>query len=219
MRWIDVSSPLYDGMPTFPGDPPFSARRTHSLDLGDPYGASEIRIGSHTGTHVDPPIHFLRDGRSVDQIDLSVLNGPAQVIELDHAVSSVDPAALAALSGNVDRVLLKTANSSRWAASEEYFEEYVALTEDGAECLLAHGVRLVGIDALSIERDTTGRFPVHHRLLKGGAVIVEGLRLAGVPTGVVELRCLPLRIRGGDGAPARAMVGIPGDERPRREPR
>jgi len=163
-------------------------------------------LGSHTGTHVDPPSHFLRDGAGTDRLDLSVLNGPCQVLEVPPGAPMITGEQVARIPVGVRRVLFRTANSERWESSGTFFPDYVALAPETAQPLLDRGIRLVGVDALSIERDTTATFPVHHRLLEGGALILEGLRLAGVPEGAYELRCLPLRIASGDGGPCRAVL-------------
>ena len=206
MQWIDVSMPLFTGMPAFPGDPPFSAERAHSIDRGDPYNLSELTLGSHAGTHVDPPVHFIPRGATIDRIDLGALNGPCQVVAVPDSAESVGPRELAAVPNGTPRVLLRTANSERWHRRLEFFPDYVALAPEGADALIARGVRLIGIDSLSIERDTTGRFPVHHRLLGSEVLILEGLLLADVRPGPYELACLPLAWRDGDGGPARAIL-------------
>jgi arylformamidase len=158
---------------------------------------------------VDPPSHFLVGGASIDQIDLSLLNGPCAVVGVDPARSEVGPNDLVGVPPGASRILFRTANSDRWARGEDFFPDYVALTPSTAEELVRRGVRLVGIDALSIECDPSGRFPIHHTLLGQGTLILEGLLLAGVVPGMYELECLPLRIRDGDGGPARAVLCAP----------
>lgn len=205
-RPIDVSMPLFAGMPAFPGDPRFGSVRLRSIDQGDPYNISAVTLGSHAGTHVDPPIHFVPGGATLDEVDLSVLNGPCQVVEVPAAAGSVGPREVVGVPDGTERVLLRTTNSARWERRLEFFPDYVALAPEGAQALLDRGVRLVGIDSLSIERDPSGRFPVHHQLLGAGVLILEGLLLSEVPPGAYELRCLPLRVRGGDGGPARVVL-------------
>ena len=161
----------------------------------------------HAGTHVDAPWHFLPEGNTVEGLSLDVLVGPAVVVDCGEA-STLGPPELEALGLAVgtERLLLRTSNSDRWAVSERGFgEDYVALSEDGAEWLVRAGVRLVGIDALSIQR--FGEPPgTHTTLLAAGVVVLEGLDLAGVEPGPYELLCLPLRLVGADGAPARAIL-------------
>ncbi len=206
MRWIDVSMPLRAGMPAFPGDPVFRSSRVKTLESGAPYSLSTLELGSHTGTHVDPPSHFVRDGPTIDRVPLDRLNGPCAVVEIPDEVRTVSREHLEGVPDGAERVLFRTSNSARWAERLAYFSDYVHLGEEGARLLLERGVRLVGIDALSVELDPDGRFPVHRTLLGRGVVIVEGLLLAPVRAGAYELACLPLRIAGGDGGPARAAV-------------
>jgi arylformamidase len=205
LRILDISIPISEGMARFPGDPPIRIERTHSIARGDPYNLSAIALGSHTGTHIDPPVHFLPDGATIDQVDLAVLNGPCEVVEVPPGPERIGGHAFDHVASETRRVLFRTTNSARWARKEEFFPDYVALSPEAAEAAIAHGVRLVGIDSLSIERSDNG-FPVHHRLLGASVVILEGLRLADVPPGRYQLRCLPLRIEHGDGGPARALL-------------
>lgn len=206
MQRIDISMPLYEGMPSFPGDPAFRSTRVRSTDRGDPYNLSELHLGSHTGTHVDPPVHFVRGGTTVDELDLGVLNGPARVVDVDPRSSFVGAVDAEKVPPGASRVLFRTANSARWAKSLAFFSDYVALRSDAASVLVQRGVRFVGIDALSIENDPSGQFPVHHLLLGHGTLILEGLLLEDAPAGEYSLECLPLRVRGGDGGPARAAL-------------
>jgi arylformamidase len=208
MRKFDISLPLFEGMPAFPGDPAFASERVHSIDRGDPYNLSGLRLGTHVGTHVDPPIHFVPNGATIDQIDLDLLNGPCRIVEVPEA-TAIGPSEVDQVPTGTTRVLFRTSNSRRWQGRLQFFPDYVAVDPAGADALVRRGVRLVGIDSLSVERDSTGMFPVHHRLLGSGGLILEGLLLGEVPPGEYELRCLPLRLRGGDGGPARALVMVP----------
>ena len=210
MRTIDVSMPLYPGMPAFPGDPPFTSTPALRRERGDAYNLSVLGLGSHAGTHLDPPSHFLSGGPSTDLLDLDLLIGPCEVVAVGSPGSrSIRARDLEAVRSGTKRLLLRTANSERWARDLAYFDDYVALEEDAAERLIELGVRLVGLDALSIERDPTGKFPIHRRLLADGVLILEGLLLGGVPPGGYELLCLPLAVRGGDGGPARVVLRTP----------
>jgi arylformamidase len=205
----DISAEIYPGMPSFPGDPPVTVRPTHLLSKGDPYNLSELGLGSHAGTHIDPPRHFLANGLTADRIDLDAANGPCRVVHVPDSHREVSTGDLKGLLHGVSRVLFRTQNSARWARSDAFFPEYVALAPETAEYLAAANLRLVGIDSQSIERDTTNQYPVHHTLLESGCLILEGLRLAEVPAGEYELRCLPLKLRNGDGAPCRALLVAP----------
>lgn len=206
VRTIDVSMPLFEGMPAFPGDPPFSSTPLLRRGRGDAYNLSLLGFGSHAGTHVDPPSHFLAGGTSTDRLDLGLLVGPCEVVAIDPSRPSVRARELEAVRPGTTRLLLRTRNSERWAERLEYFDDFVALEADAADRLVDLGVRLVGIDALSIERGLRGEFPVHHRLLSHGVLILEGLLLQAAAPGPYELLCLPLAIRDGDGGPARVAL-------------
>ncbi len=206
----DISFPLRPGMPGFPGDPAFSVTPVRRIARGDPYNLSSLALGTHVGTHLDPPVHFISGGDPVDRIDPARLNGPVAVVRVPESATEVGPEAVRALPEAAERVLFRTRNSTRWAREEGFFADYVGLTVEAAQALLGRGVRLVGIDSFSIEHDVDGTFPVHHRLLGNGALILEGLRLGEVDPGAFELRCLPLRIVDGDGGPARAILLRPG---------
>jgi arylformamidase len=209
MRLIDISMPVRPGMPSFPGDPVVETTPVKRVAKGDPYNLSTWTIGSHTGTHVDPPVHFVDGGATTDQLDLGVLNGPCRVVDVPATSLSIGPEEVAAVPRGSKRVLFRTATSARWAVEPRFFPDYVALTPAAAELLADRGVGLVGIDALSIELDPTGRFPVHHRLLGGRTLILEGLLLHAAPSGEYDLRCLPLDLVGGDGGPCRAVLAVP----------
>jgi arylformamidase len=202
----DISMPLFPGMPVFPGASGFEAEATQSLDRGDPYNLSRLVMSSHEGTHVDPPSHFERDGATIDRIDLDALQGPCEVVEIPAAVPRIGAAEVALLSPGTSRVLFRTSNSARWARSLRFFPDYVSVSLDAALALRDRSLRLVGIDSLSLESDPTEKFPVHHALLGHGVLILEGLLLHEVPPGPYLLECLPLRWRGGDGGPARAVL-------------
>lgn len=206
---LDVSMPLREGMPAMPGDPPVELRPLARLDAGSPFNLSRLTLGTHAGTHLDPPGHFLPGAPLADRLDLRLLNGECRVVRVPSRAGTISPAELERVPQGTKRVLLRTANSTRWARKLEYFADYVGLSLEGARLLLRRGVRLVGIDSLSIEHDLSERFPVHRELLGNGAVILEGLLLAGARPGRYELRCLPLRVQDGDGGPARAVLFPP----------
>lgn len=207
MALLDVSFPIRDRMPGFPGDPTVRVVPVRRIAEGAGYNLSSLSMSSHTGTHVDPPFHFVDGAPPVDAIALDRLNGPAFVLDARSEGLEIGPAPMARLPPGTRRVLLRTTNSERWDAEERFFAEYAALTPAGAEELLRRDVDVVGIDALSIERDPEERFPVHHRILGSGALIIEGLRLSRAAEGAYTLHCLPLRVAGGDGGPCRAALG------------
>ncbi len=193
-------------MAAFPGDPDFECERAHSLDRGDPYNLSRLALGTHVGTHLDPPIHFIPGGATIDRVDPEVFNGRCRVVRVPDHADSVEPEHLRRIPPRTPRVLFRTRNSERWARSDRFFPDYVAVSAAAAKEIVDRGIRLVGIDSLSIERDSTRTFPTHHELLGHGTIILEGLCLARASPGPYDLRCLPLRIKGGDGGPARALL-------------
>jgi arylformamidase len=199
----DVTAPLAPDVAAYPGDPPFEIRSTHRLADGHPYNASRIALGAHVGTHVDAPYHFLADGATVDQLHLEILIGKARMVELP-VHERIDRADLEALDLRDDiRVLLKTRLSGQKPVSHG---DHVYLTVDGANYLAQAGLKLVGIDTVSVDRVGSVDYPSHHALLEAGIIILEGLDLSGVEPGEYDMTCLPLLIVGGDGAPARVIL-------------
>jgi arylformamidase len=206
---IDVSLPIGPDLLTWPGDPGIEIRPSSQIAKGDPANVSQLRVGSHTGTHVDPPVHFVEGGATADQLSLDVLVGDALVVELPDADSPIPSKDLEALGVPVGtaRLLVKTSNSRMWSRRPAQFPEHFAcLSAEAAAWVVKRGIRLVGIDFLSIESSPEGTYPVHHTLLEAEVIILEGLDLSAVAAGRYELACLPLRIAGGDGAPARAVL-------------
>jgi arylformamidase len=210
-RIIDVSLPIGPDLLTWPGDPGIRIDPAKRIDRGDSANVSELHLGSHTGTHVDPPFHFLPGERSIDQLDLDVFLGPAVVADLGdaEAIGSAELKDLELPQGT-ERLLCRTRNSQLWTRLPADFpDDYVAVTEDGARWLVEHAIRLVGVDFLSVEKSAGSNHPVHRALLGEGTVIVEGLDLSRVEPGSYTLACFPLRITGGDGSPARAVLFEP----------
>ncbi len=208
-RIIDVSLSIDEDLLVWPGDPPVEVVPRLRLSRGDPANVSELQIGTHTGTHVDPPIHFIDGAAGVDRIPPDLLVGRATVVELRDAKGEIPPERLGGLElpHDVDRVLLKTGNSSLWRQRPVAFpDEYTCLSPAGAEWIVDRGIRLVGTDFLSIERRGAVGHPVHRTLLAAGVVIVEGLDLSDVEPGPYTFVCLPLRVLRGDGGPARALL-------------
>lgn len=205
-RIYDISVPVRTGGLVYPGNPEISIGLQQAIARGAGANVSAVSFGSHTGTHVDAARHFMDEGETVDQIDLGVLVGPALVIAFDSSVTSIGARDLEAhdLKGR-KRVLLRTRNSA-FITDGEFHRDYTFLAPDGAELLVSLGVELVGIDYLSIEQFHSGHHRTHKTLLGTGVVIVEGLDLSSVPPGEYELVCLPLRLEGLDGAPARAIL-------------
>lgn len=205
--WHDISVALDAALPTWPGSPGVETRLRLSIEDGDVANVTQLEMDVHTGTHVDAPCHFIADGPSVDALGLEPLIGPAFVIDTGTAVE-IDAGVLsaAAIPAGAERVLLRTSNSSRPSMYRTAFDEsYAALTLDGAEWLARHGLRLVGIDYLSIQRYDESP-DVHRALLAAGAALLEGLCLRDVAPGGYDLVCLPLKLTGVEAAPARAIL-------------
>ncbi len=205
MTWIDVSVPVRTGMIVYDGDPEVRIEPAMEIARGDLANLSRMELGSHTGTHVDAPLHFIDGAAGADQLPLDALIGPAVVADARGAPGDIDGAALAALAlPATERLLLRTRNGDLWER-ESFTPDYVGIAEDAAHELVAMGVRLVGIDYLSIA-PSGDPAPTHRALLEAGIVVVEGLDLREAPPGRYDLVCLPLRLEGADGAPARALL-------------
>jgi arylformamidase len=205
MRVLDISVPNRPGMHGYPGDPELRIERARRIERGDVCNLSLLTMGSHTGTHVDAPYHFLADGPRLGDVPLDRMVGEALVADL-RGRAAIDAAALADVPLRAGDILLcRTDNSWRWEAAE-FQRDFTYLTEDAADVLVTAGVRAVGMDYLSIERFGSTDFPVHHRLLGAGVFVIEGLDLRAVAPGRYTLVCLPLKFPELDGAPARAVL-------------
>ncbi|HEV8194644.1 MAG TPA: cyclase family protein [Ktedonobacterales bacterium] len=204
--WIDVSVPVYTGMAHWPDNPPIVVERMLDMERGDPANVSKLSLGAHTGTHMDAPRHFLRDGAGIDMMPFAATLGPASVIEI-HDPVSIRPDELVAHKIQAgERVLFKTANSARVWQTDEFVEDFVYISADAASFLAAQGVRTVGVDYLSVGGFRADGAATHQALLQAGIWVIEGLNLSQVQAGTYELICLPLRLMNADGAPARAIL-------------
>jgi arylformamidase len=205
-RIYDISVPIRSGGLVYPGNPEIDIALQQAVAKGASANVSAIRFGSHTGTHADAARHFFDDGQSVDHIPLDRLIGPALLLGFSDDVRVVGAAELDAhdLKGH-KRILLRTRNSAL-LSQKEFARDYTYLAPDGAEYLVDRGVEVVGIDYLSIEQFHSGHHRTHRTLLAKSVVILEGLDLSVPPPGEYQLICLPLRIEGCDGAPARAVL-------------
>jgi arylformamidase len=206
---IDITRTVDPKMLKWPDDtePPSQEFVTHT-DNGDPATVSEWKMSSHTGTHMDARMHFIPSGWTMEALDLSRSVGPCRVVDLTHVEGHVGRADLEAaeVAGQV-RLLLKTRNSDRWLMQSEEFEEgYSAISREAAEYLVEIGVETIGVDYLSVEPFEDGEFNTHHTLLGADVVILEGLVLTEVEPGEYFLACLPLKLAGSDGSPARAIL-------------
>jgi arylformamidase len=204
----DISLTISPELPVWPGDPKVKLERVNKIENGANSNVSKLELSVHTGTHVDAPFHFLPGASTVESLPMDILTGNAQVVELPDSCAVIDASVVAAagIKAGTQRVLFKTRNSQFWADNLPDFQTgFVGILVDGANLLVQLGVRLVGIDYLSISPYKNSR-PTHEALLKAGMVIVEGLDLSAVPAGEYLLVCLPLKLKGSDGAPARAVL-------------
>ena len=208
MKIHDISVPVSPSLPVWPGDPAVVLEKVSSMDAGAHDNVSRLACGVHTGTHVDAPHHFMNDHRTVEMLALDVLVGPALVVQLplDARIVTADVLEKAAIPAGTERVLLKTANSQWWARGDNVFHtDFVGVSEDGAEWLVSHAIKLVGIDYLSVAPFHQS-IPTHRALLGAGVIVVEGLDLSAISPGSYGLYCLPLKLVGSDGAPARVIL-------------
>ena len=207
----DVSMTLRDGMPVYAGNPPFRRIQTHAIEKGDAANESRLELGAHCGTHVDAPLHFVDGTGGVEAIPTDLLIGRTRVVHFPD-LDRIDRPDLERLAwGDVKRVLFHTKNSDRWKQGGGFDPGYVFLTGEGARFLVSKGLRVVGTDGLGIEKPHSGDHPAHKALLGAGVVVIEGLCLADVPPGEYRMFCGPLRVAGGDGAPARVLLTTIGD--------
>jgi len=208
MNIFDISILINPEMPVWPGDPPVVLEKVASMDDGDHDNISRLECGVHTGTHVDAPHHFLNDHRTVEGLALDVLTGPVLIIQMADEINLITADTLdnAMIPLEITRLLIKTRNSKLWASgNNKFFQDFVAISLEGANWLVERGIKLVGIDYLSIAPYKQS-IPTHKALLKAGIIILEGLNLSAVSPGSYELYCLPLKLEGSDGAPARAIL-------------
>lgn len=208
MTLYDISLPLSPQTPVWPGDAAIVLEQVVSMNDGAEYNLTRLAMSAHAGTHVDAPHHFLNDGRTVESLPLEVLTGPCYVAQLPDDVDEITAEVLARtpIPEGTQRILFGTRNSRYWAQGVQEFQtDFVAISEDGARWLVERGVKLVGVDYLSVApyHDSV---PTHRVLLQAGVIALEGINLAQVPRGIYELYCLPLKLAGSDGAPARAIL-------------
>ena len=208
MKIYDISLPISPELPVWPGDPQVVLEKVSSMDAGAHDNVSRLACGVHVGTHVDAPHHFLNDHRTVESLSLDILVGPACVVQIPEDVAVIDAQVLdhTAILPGTERLLLKTRNSNHWKRGENGFDTgFVGVSADGAEWLVQHDLKLVGIDYLSVAPYHQS-IPTHRALLTAGIVIIEGLDLSAVAPGIYNLYCLPLKLVGSDGAPARTIL-------------
>jgi arylformamidase len=204
-RVYDITVPLARGLPVYPGDPPFLLEPLPAPVGATFFSVSRMSLSTHTGTHVDAPAHFRTGGVTIDALPLEILMGKARVVEI-LARERVERSDLEAQDLRDDlRVLLKTRMSGQMLRAE-FQGDHVYLSRDAALYLAQAGLKLVGFDYLSVDRHGAPDFPAHRALLEAGVVLVEALDLSEVEPGEYDMTCLPLRVAGGDGAPARVIL-------------
>jgi arylformamidase len=210
MPIYDVTVPVSNELPTWPTDPAVEISDFRSFSAGDGVNVSMLNFGAHTGTHVDAPAHFIEGAGKVDSLSLEALIGEATVIEVPDDVHAIDEEFVQThYVPGTERLLFKTRNSAFWSEAEPQFHtDFTYLDLPAAKWLAEQGIKLVGIDYLSIEKYASEKHETHLALLSHGVVILEGLNLSGIAPGQYELICLPLRLRSnkGDGAPARVVL-------------
>ena len=210
MHIYDVTIPISERMPVWPGEPGVQIETVSCMKQGDRLNASRVNISSHVGTHVDAPYRYIQQGTTADRLPLRLLMGPAFVAEVDGLEGNtiqVYDLARTHFPSDTKRLLIKTSNSDLWQhAYNEFERNFVHLAPETAEWLVKREIELVGVDYLSVEAFGRKDSRVHHALLGAGVIILEGLDLSRVPPGPCELVCLPLKLAGSDAAPARALV-------------
>lgn len=208
MTIYDISLPISPDLPVWPGDSAIVIEEIFSMDKGADANVSRLEAGVHIGTHVDAPHHFLNDGRTVENLALDILTGPAFVLHVNDDVDSITAEVLdaAPIPPATSRLLLRTKNSGLWTSdSRKFHSDFIAISSDGAEWLVEHGIQLIGVDYLSVAAFDDS-VPTHKILLSAGIIVLEGCDLSQVPQGDYDLYCLPLRLVGSDGAPARTIL-------------
>lgn len=208
MKIHDISLTVTPELPVWPGDPAVVLERVSKMEEGEHNNVSRIACGVHVGTHVDAPYHFIADGKTIEHLALDVLVGQAQVIDLPGSVRLIGAKDLerAGIAPGMQRVLLKTGNTRYWEQPGLPFQkDFAALAPDGAAYLVEHGVQLVGIDYFSIA-PFGDSVPTHRALLGAEVIVLEGIDLSRVAAGQYMLYCLPVKLGGSDGAPARAIL-------------
>ena len=207
--WIDVTATLDPATtPVYEGDAPMSFEFLKDMRKGDGFTLSKLSLGAHSGTHVDAPMHFIREGASIDRLPLEPFIGRARVIDIPDSVQSIDAAELNRHQWrNAERVIFRTRSSARgWMKSSTFHRDFAYIAPDAAQLLADAGVRLVGIDYISAEKFGAPA-PLTHRILLGkGIPIVEGFALDAVAPGDYDLFVLPMKVAGHEGAPARAVM-------------
>lgn len=205
-KWIDVSVTIKPGMAHWPDNPEIRVDKMLDMERGDVCNVSMLSFGSHTGTHMDAPLHFIRNGKSLDKMPLDATIGPARVVEIKNKESVKVAELIPAKIKAGERILFKTRNSKTSWKTDEFDEDFIYISREAAAYLAKAKVRTVGIDYLSVGGFRKDGIETHNALLGAGIWVIEGLNLAKVKPGKYELLCLPLKVLNSDGAPARALL-------------
>lgn len=208
MQIIDISLDVSPSLPVWPGDPLIKLTQVSFMDKGDACNVTNLQMGVHAGTHVDAPHHFLNDFQTVEKLDLHKLIGETYLVEFsdDIEIISYPQLETASIPVGIKRLLIKTRNSKIWENGDNLFhKEFVAISPEGSQWIVDHGIKLVGIDYLSVAQFGKGTV-THQILLSAGIIALEGLNLSLVSPGFYELICLPIKLKGSDGAPARVIL-------------
>jgi arylformamidase len=206
---FDISLPIGPDLLVWPGNPGVEISPNQRISRGDDANVSRLSLGTHTGTHVDPPVHFVEGAPGIDRVPVEVLFGPCVVADARGLHGALGPSELEGLGipGGTERVLLRSDNSDLWRRPAPSFPDgYVCLSAEGAAWVVRSAIRLIGVDFLSVEQRGSPGHPTHVELLSNGVVVVEGLDLGAVEPGRYTLAVLPLKIVDGDGGPARAIL-------------
>jgi arylformamidase len=212
MQIYDISLSISEELPTWPGDPTIKIERVQKMENGADANVTHLSMTAHTGTHIDAPYHFLgNDAITIEQIDLNQLVGRAYMLQISDDIELITANVLknCGIPPRTKRLLIKTRNSDHWKKQDNLFDEnFVAISPDGAQYLINRGIKLIGVDYLSVAPYADGK-PTHKLFLEAGIIIVEGLDLSEITQGRYTLYCLPLKIIGADGSPARAiLIGV-----------
>ena len=205
MRIIDISLDISNDTASFPGDPKVEVKRIFDIKKGDIATVSKLSLSSHTATHIDAPAHFIKDGLTVDKLPLEHLVGKVKVFEVPEG-NEITRSFLEKKHIEKEKAIFFKTKNSQYIRLNKFYEKYVSLSLDAADYLIEKGVKVVGIDYLSIEEFGSEDYSVHKSLLSNGIIIIEGLNLLDVSEGEYEFIALPLRIKGCDGAPARVVL-------------
>jgi arylformamidase len=205
-EWIDISVPVHNGMPTWPGDPALHFERVLDQNNGDVCTLTRVTMSAHTGTHMDAPLHFVRNAAPMGEMPIDATVGPARVISIADR-TAIHRAELLPFSIQPgERILFRTANSDRDWANLPFDENFIFIARDAAQYLAECGVRTVGVDYLSVGGFRQDSLETHVALLGSGIWVIEGLALGQITPGNYELVCLPLKWIHAEGAPARAIL-------------